>query len=114
MTERRKVTLIPGDGIGPEVMSATVQVLRALQLPLEFEHADAGSEIISRYGTNLPRETLDSVLRNGVALKGPTGTAGGRGPSLGQRRAPQGAGLYAALRPSARSRTSRPGTRTST
>ncbi|HET9157018.1 MAG TPA: isocitrate/isopropylmalate family dehydrogenase, partial [Myxococcaceae bacterium] len=54
MTERRKVTLIPGDGIGPEVMAATVRVLEALQLPLDFEHGDAGSEVISRYGTNLP------------------------------------------------------------
>ena len=74
MTERRKVTLIPGDGIGPEVMVATVRVLEELKVPLEFEQGDAGSEVISKYGTNLPRETLDSVLRNGVALKGPTGT----------------------------------------
>ena len=79
MTERRKVTLIPGDGIGPEVMAATVRVLEELKVPLEFEHADAGSEVISKYGTNLPRQTLDSVLRNGVALKGPTGTQVGAG-----------------------------------
>ena len=95
MTERRKVTLIPGDGIGPEVMSATVRVLEALQVPLEFEHGDAGSEVISKYGTNLPRETLDSVLRNGVALKGPTGTQ-------------IGAGLPRRTSPSARDWTSMP------
>jgi len=99
MTERRKVTLIPGDGIGPEVMSATVRVLEALQLPLEFEHGDAGSEIISRYGTNLPRETLDSVLRNGVALKGPTGTQVGAGLPSANVALRKGLDLYAALRP---------------
>ena len=99
MTERRKVTLIPGDGIGPEVMSATVRVLEALQLPLEFEHGDAGSEVISRYGTNLPRETLDSVLRNGVALKGPTGTQVGAGLPSANVALRKGLDLYAALRP---------------
>ena len=99
MTERRKVTLIPGDGIGPEVMAATVRVLEALQLPLEFEHGDAGSEVISRYGTNLPRETLDSVLRNGVALKGPTGTQVGAGLPSANVALRKGLDLYAALRP---------------
>src|SRR5262249_36846908 len=99
MTERRKVTLIPGDGIGPEVMSATVRVLEALQLPLEFEHGDAGSEVISRYGTNLPRETLDSVLRTCVALNGPTGTHVGVGLPSANVALRKGLDLYAALRP---------------
>src|SRR4029453_5646354 len=99
MTERRKVTLIPGDGIGPEVMSATVRALEALQVPLEFEHGDAGSEVISKYGTNLPRQTLDSVLRNGVALKGPTGTQVGAGLPSANVALRKGLDLYAALRP---------------
>ena len=99
MTERRKVSLIPGDGIGPEVMQATVRVLEALQVPLDFEHRDAGSEVISKYGTNLPRETLDSVLRNGVALKGPTGTQVGVGLPSANVALRKGLDLYAALRP---------------
>ncbi|HSP20146.1 MAG TPA: isocitrate dehydrogenase (NAD(+)) [Myxococcaceae bacterium] len=99
MTERRKVSLIPGDGIGPEVMAATVRVLEALGLPLDFEHCDAGSEVISKYGTNLPRETLDSVLRNGVALKGPTGTQIGAGLPSANVALRKGLDLYAALRP---------------
>src|SRR5678816_1043626 len=99
MTERRKVTLIPGDGIGPEVMSATVRVLEELHASLEFEQADAGSEVISKYGTNLPRETLDSVLRNGVALKGPTGTQIGAGLPSANVALRKGLDLYAALRP---------------
>jgi isocitrate dehydrogenase (NAD+) len=99
MTERRKVSLIPGDGIGPEVMLATVRVLEALGVPLDFEHCDAGSEVISKYGTNLPRETLDSVLRNGVALKGPTGTQVGAGLPSANVALRKGLDLYAALRP---------------
>ena len=99
MTEQRKVSLIPGDGIGPEVMGATVRVLEALHVPLQFEHCDAGSEVISKYGTNLPRETLDSVLRNGVALKGPTGTQVGAGLPSANVALRKGLDLYAALRP---------------
>jgi len=99
MTERRKLSLIPGDGIGPEVMAATVRVLEALDVPFDFEHCDAGSEVISKYGTNLPRETLDSVLRNGVALKGPTGTQIGAGLPSANVALRKGLDLYAALRP---------------
>jgi isocitrate dehydrogenase (NAD+) len=95
----RTITLIEGDGIGPEVLNATVRVLEALKLPLSFERAPAGTEIQSKYGTNLPRETIDAVLKNGVALKGPTGTQIGTGlPSanVGLRRSLD---LYIALRP---------------
>ena len=99
MSDRRKVSVIPGDGIGPEVMAATVKTLEALGVPLDFEHCDAGSEVISKYGTNLPRETLDSVLRNGVALKGPTGTQVGAGLPSANVALRKGLDLYAALRP---------------
>jgi isocitrate dehydrogenase (NAD+) len=99
MSDRRTVSLIPGDGIGPEVMAATVKALQALGAPLDFEHCDAGSEVISKYGTNLPRETLDAVLRNGVALKGPTGTQIGAGLPSANVALRKGLDLYAALRP---------------
>src|SRR5687768_14648767 len=95
----RTVTCINGDGIGPEVVSATVKVLEAMKAPLKFEWADAGTEVVSKYGTNLPRETLDAVLRNRVALKGPTGTVIGGGlPSANVQMRKQ-LDLYAALRP---------------
>jgi isocitrate dehydrogenase (NAD+) len=98
-TETRAVTLIPGDGIGPEVGDATVRVLEALKVPLTFERADAGAEVVNRYGTNLPPETIDAVMRTGVALKGPTGTLVGTGmasANVGLRRALD---LYASVRP---------------
>ncbi|HYH98508.1 isocitrate dehydrogenase (NAD(+)) [Hyalangium sp.] len=95
----RTVTIINGDGIGPEVMAATLRVLEALELPLDFEYKDAGAEVIAKYGTNLPDETVEAVLRNGVALKGPTGTVVGGGlPSanVGLRKRLD---LYSSLRP---------------
>jgi isocitrate dehydrogenase (NAD+) len=99
MTDIRTVTVINGDGIGPEVMQATLRILEAVKAPLKFEEQDAGTEVVSKYGTNLPPATVDSVLRNGVALKGPTGTVVGGGlPSanVGLRKQLD---LYSALRP---------------
>src|SRR3954470_11394195 len=95
----RTVSVIPGDGIGPEVMAAAVRVLEALKLPFRFEECQAGNEVVNRLGTNLPRETIESVLRNRVALKGPTETKVGVGlPSanVGLRKSLD---LYASLRP---------------
>lgn len=98
-TNARKVTLINGDGIGPEVVDATVRVLNAAGAPLEFEAADAGLEVFNKYGTNLPRATVESVLRNGVALKGPTGTPIGTGPVSANVALRKELELFASLRP---------------
>jgi len=95
----RTVTIINGDGIGPEVMAATVRVLEALKLPLEFEYKDAGAEVIAKYGTNLPHETVEAVLRSGVALKGPTGTVVGGGMASANVGLRKRLDLYSALRP---------------
>ncbi len=95
----RKVTLINGDGIGPEVMAATVRLLEAAGAPLEWEYAEAGLEVLNKYGTNLPRATIESVLRNGVALKGPTGTPIGHGPASANVGLRKELELYASLRP---------------
>ena len=62
MTTPRKVTLINGDGIGPEVMDATRKVLEAAKCPLEYEYHDAGAEVANKFGTNLPLETVESAL----------------------------------------------------
>src|SRR5688572_14313292 len=59
-TGPRTVTVIAGDGIGPEVLAATLQVLEATKVPLRYETCEAGSEIVARQGTNLPQATIDS------------------------------------------------------
>ena len=75
----QKVTMINGDGIGPEVVDAVRKILEGAKAPLEFEFKDAGAEAITRYGTNLPDETVESVMRNRIGLKGPTATGIGMG-----------------------------------
>ena len=95
----RTITLIPGDGIGPEVVDATVKVLEVMRLPFQFEWCEAGSEIVNKYGTNLPRETIESALKNGVALKGPTGTVVGGGLPSANVALRKALDLYASLRP---------------
>jgi isocitrate dehydrogenase (NAD+) len=95
----RTVTLIPGDGIGPEVGDATVRVLEALKVPLVFERADAGAEVVNKYGTNLPPSTIDAVMRTGVALKGPTGTLVGTGLASANVALRKALDLYASVRP---------------
>ncbi len=95
----RTVTLIPGDGIGPEVGDATVRVLEALKVPLAFERADAGAEVVNKYGTNLPPATIDAVMRTGVALKGPTGTPIGTGLASANVALRKALDLYASVRP---------------
>ena len=99
MSTQRTVTLIPGDGIGPEVVDATVRVLEAVKAPLSYERCEAGMEVYERTGSNLPRETIESVLRSGVALKGPTGTPIGTGPASANVGLRKSLDLYASLRP---------------
>lgn len=77
---RTKVTAIAGDGIGPEVMRATREVLAAAGAAIEWEDCLAGAEAFRRgIGAGAPQETLDSIARNGVALKGPLETPVGFG-----------------------------------
>jgi isocitrate dehydrogenase (NAD+) len=66
----RRVTLIPGDGVGPEVADAIVRIFAAASVPVQWEIAEAGADAMKRYGTPLPEETIASIRRNGVALKG--------------------------------------------
>ncbi len=98
-TATRLVTLIPGDGIGPEVAEATLRVLEALKVPLSFERADAGAEVVNKFGTNLPPSTVDAVVRTGVALKGPTGTLVGTGMPSANVALRKALDLYASVRP---------------
>jgi isocitrate dehydrogenase (NAD+) len=73
------VTLIPGDGIGPEVVSAAVEVIEAAGAKLTWERAAAGASAVPTHGTPIPAETIDSIRRNKLALKGPLATPVGEG-----------------------------------
>jgi isocitrate dehydrogenase (NAD+) len=76
---KHKITLIPGDGIGPEVTSETLRLLEAAGAEIEWEEVVAGEAAIEKYGTPLPDEVLESIRRNRVALKGPITTPVGKG-----------------------------------
>src|SRR6187401_3334671 len=97
MTHR--VTLIPGDGIGPELAEATTRVLDATGVGFEWESVEAGESAIEKYGTPLPDNVLESVKRNKIGLKGPITTpvgGGFRSVNVGLR---QALDLYANVRP---------------
>jgi isocitrate dehydrogenase (NAD+) len=97
MTQR--VTLIPGDGIGPELAEATRRVLDASGVKFEWEVLDAGEAVMAKEGTPLPQSVLDSILRNKVAIKGPITTPVGTGFRSVNVALRQTLGLYANLRP---------------
>lgn len=96
---RHRVTLIPGDGIGPEVTDAAVTVLREAGAPIDWEPVEAGAEVVVKYGTPVPEAVLRSIERNGVALKGPIGTPVGEGFRSANVTLRQALDLYASVRP---------------
>ena len=95
----RTITLIPGDGIGPEVTSAAVRVVEAAGADVEWEPYTVGTAAIAQHGDPLPQEALDSILRNGVALKGPVATPVGKGFRSINVALRKALVLYANLRP---------------
>ena len=96
---RHKITLIPGDGIGPEVTGATISVLRATGFEADWETFVVGAEALSRFGDPLPQDLIDSIKRNKVALKGPVATPIGTGFVSSNVRLRKALDLYANLRP---------------
>jgi isocitrate dehydrogenase (NAD+) len=74
-----KVTMIPGDGVGPELSDATMRVLDATGAGFEWEIHQAGENVMAEYGTPLPEHVLESIRRNKVAIKGPITTPVGKG-----------------------------------
>jgi isocitrate dehydrogenase (NAD+) len=94
-----KVTLIPGDGIGSEITGAVVRIIEAAGVDIEWESFIAGAEALSRFGDPLPQPVLDSIKKNGVALKGPLTTPVGTGFSSVNVRLRKTLDLYANLRP---------------
>ncbi|NYZ63004.1 isocitrate dehydrogenase [Luteimonas deserti] len=101
------ITIIRGDGIGPEIMDATLHVLDAMQLGLQYEDADAGPMALEKHGELLPAATMDSIRRNKIALKSPLTTPVGGGFSSINVELRRQFDLYANVRPA----TSFPNTR---
>lgn len=96
---KHTITLIPGDGIGPEIVAATVRVIEAAGVDVEWETRILGAQALEKYGTTLPEDTIESIRRNKVALKGPQMTPIGKGftsVNVGLRKALD---LYANVRP---------------
>jgi isocitrate dehydrogenase (NAD+) len=94
-----RITLIPGDGIGPEVASNVVRIIEASGVEIQWETHYAGAQALEKFGETLPQDLLDSILRNKVALKGPVTTPIGKGftsVNVGLRKTLD---LYANLRP---------------
>ena len=96
---KHKITLLPGDGIGPEVTAAVVAILECTGVDIEWEKYFVGAEAITRFGDPLPKDVLDSILKNKVALKGPVTTPVGTGFSSINVRLRKTLDLYANLRP---------------
>ena len=76
---KHTVTLIPGDGIGPEITSAMRRVVDATGVDIEWEVVEAGADVMEKYGTPLPDHVIESVKKNKVAIKGPVTTPVGTG-----------------------------------
>ncbi len=93
------ITLIKGDGVGPEISEATVRVLESSGVDIKWAEAIAGQEAMEKYGTPLPEETLDSIKKNGIAIKGPITTQVGTGFRSVNVALRQQLKLYANLRP---------------
>ncbi len=99
MSQTIPATLIEGDGIGPEIVDATLAALEALKAPFAWERASAGLAGIKAAGDPLPQATLDSIRRTRLALKGPLETPSGGGYRSSNVRLREEFKLYANLRP---------------
>ncbi len=96
---KHTITLIPGDGIGPEIVAATVRVIEATGVDIVWETQILGSQALEKYGDTLPESSIEAMRRNKVSLKGPIMTPVGKGftsVNVGLRRALD---LYANVRP---------------
>ncbi|HVB97304.1 MAG TPA: isocitrate/isopropylmalate dehydrogenase family protein [Chloroflexota bacterium] len=93
------VTLIPGDGVGPEIAEATRRVVDATGVKISWEVENAGADVVAEFGTPLPERVIDSIRKNKIALKGPLTTPVGRGFRSVNVALRQELDLYACLRP---------------
>ena len=95
----KTITLINGDGIGPEISDAVVKIINASGLKIDWDIQTAGSDVIEKEGTPLPARVLDSIRKNGVALKAPVTTPIGKGFRSVNVQLRKALDLYANLRP---------------
>ncbi len=96
---KHKITLIPGDGIGPEIVGAAVRAIEATGVEIKWETMFGGAQALEKFGSTLPDELIDSIRENKVALKGPMTTPVGKGftsVNVGLRKKLD---LYANVRP---------------
>ncbi len=93
------VTLLAGDGIGPEVADATVRVIAATGVEIAWERMEAGAEVAIKYGTPVPDEVVNSIVKNRIALKGPISTPIGSGFASANVALRKRLNLYANVRP---------------
>lgn len=94
-----RITLIPGDGIGPEITAATQDVLTACDLKIDWEVHNAGASVVETFGHVLPDSVLDSIRKNRIALKGPVTTPVGKGFRSVNVTLRKALDLYACMRP---------------
>ncbi|MCQ2957838.1 MAG: isocitrate/isopropylmalate family dehydrogenase [Candidatus Gastranaerophilales bacterium] len=95
----RTITLIKGDGIGPEISQAVVDIFKALNAPIEWDIQEAGADVLEKEGTVLPQKVLDSIKKNKVALKAPVTTPIGHGFKSVNVTLRKELDLYVSLRP---------------
>ena len=94
------ITLIPGDGTGPEISEAAKRVIEATGVPIQWDVQDAGVDVYEKEGTPLPQRVIDSIRKNRVAIKGPVTTPVGTGFRSVNVTLRQALDLYCCLRPS--------------
>lgn len=94
-----KITLIPGDGVGPEISEATTRVIEAAGVKIEWDIQNAGEEVYHKEGSPLPQRVIDSIRKNKVAIKGPVTTPVGTGFRSVNVALRQELDLYCCLRP---------------
>lgn len=99
MSKQYDITLIPGDGIGPEVTEVAVKVIEAAGVKVNWEVVEAGEKVIEKYNTPLPDYVLESIEKNKIALKGPITTPVGKGFRSVNVALRQKFNLYANVRP---------------
>ena len=95
----KKITVIPGDGIGPDIIKSAIQILDKVGCDFEYEYADAGLIALEKHGELLPESTLAAIENNGVTLKGPLTTPVGGGFTSINVTLRKHFGLYANIRP---------------
>lgn len=96
---KRRIAIIPGDGIGPEITDATLSILSATGFEADYTFLEAGTPALEKYGDAMPQQTIDAVREIGIALKGPTTTPTGGGHVSANVRLRKALDLYANVRP---------------